>query len=127
MAKATKAKKEVVRDEQGRFPKGVSGNPAGRPKNARNAITDIKQELELAVRQNMSPIKIAQVVDKMYELALEGSVGAAKLLLDKTISNARTETDDQDGPGSVRIVIENMTLEKKPEVVIDVTPTKEET
>ena len=66
--------------------------------------------MELAIRQDMSPAKLSQIVNKMYELALEGSVGAAKLLLDKTVSNAKTEEDDGEGPKGVRIVIENMTV-----------------
>lgn len=64
----------------------------------------------------------------MYLEALAGSVGAAKLILDKTISNAKTETEDQDGPGTVKIVIENMTLGPKPEVTVieHPSPTTEE-
>lgn len=112
----------------GQFLPGKSGNPAGRPPNRKNQITEIKQELELAVRQNISPAQIAQIVHRMYELALMGSVGAAKLILDKTISNARTEEEDVKDSGGVRIVIDNLTLEapNKGEKVIDITPTQPE-
>jgi len=111
----------------GQFVKGVSGNPAGRPVSTKNQLTNVKQEMELAIRKNMSPQKISAIVETMYELALEGSVGAAKLLLDKTVSNAKTEEDNTDGPGSVTIRIENMTLPQKVETtVIDVTPATEE-
>ena len=85
--------------------------------------------MELAIRQNMSPMKLSQIVDKMYELALEGSVGAAKLLLDKTVSNAKTEEEDGEGPKGVRIVIENMTVnpaEKPVEMTVIEHPSQED-
>jgi hypothetical protein len=36
-----------VRDDKGRFIKGVSGNPAGKPEGAKNYLTLLEEELEI--------------------------------------------------------------------------------
>lgn len=65
------------RDGAGRFPAGVSGNPSGRPKGARNRATIIAQELldgsgELIVRKAIS-------------LARKGDPVALRLCIDRII------------------------------------------
>lgn len=118
----------LVRDEQGRFVKGVSGNPNGRPKGKKNVITELKQDLEIAIRENLSVDDVQQVVAAMLLKALEGNVGAAKLILDKVMSNAREADDVQDSSGGLKIVIENATFDALQSTqtpnVIDVTPTE---
>jgi hypothetical protein len=42
-AAASDPPRDPTRDDDGRFPKGVSGNPAGRPKGARNNATRFAQ------------------------------------------------------------------------------------
>ncbi len=96
---------EVARNPDGTFPKGVSGNPAGRPKGGKNKITALKQDLEIAVREHMTPSVIRDIVHKMALQALEGDVQAAKLILDKTISNVKTEEDAQSSDRKIEIVI----------------------
>lgn len=122
---------DLARNDDGTFVKGVSGNPAGRPKGAKNHIIELKQALEVAVRQNMSSEDITAIVDSMVKKAKAGNVGAAKLILDKAVSNAKTEEDSAEAFGGFKVVIENATLQvSKPESdndVIDVTPTPEET
>lgn len=106
----------AVRKDDGTFQKGVSGNPAGRPKGSKNEIIELKQRLEVAVRKNLTAEKIGRIVDKMVELAEKGNVGAAKLLLDKTVSNARDSDDiDNKGAGGITIRIENATFAKQRE------------
>jgi hypothetical protein len=99
------------RTEDGKFPKGVSGNPSGRPKGKRNELTEIKQDLEIAVRKSLSAAKITRIVEKLVELAEDGNVKAAKLILDKVISNAKDVDDvDNAGVGGITIRIENHTF-----------------
>lgn len=102
---------ETQRTELGTFQKGASGNPAGRPKGRKNEIVELKQDLEIAVRQHLKLERIVKIIDKMAKLAEEGNVKAAKLLLDKVISNAR-EVDDvnEAGTGGIVIRIENATF-----------------
>lgn len=103
---------EVQRNSDGTFPKGVSGNPAGRPPSKKNKITELKQDLEIAVRENVKPSDIRDIVQKMIQVALGGgknSVQAAKLILDKTVSNVTDGDDIKSDTGSIRIVIENVT------------------
>jgi hypothetical protein len=107
---------EVARTDTGQFEKGVSGNPAGRPKGRKNEIIELKQDLEIAIRKHLTPDKVARIVDKMVQLAENGRVGAAKLLLDKVVSNARDgdEMDDK-SRGGITIRIENATFAKQRE------------
>lgn len=116
----------VVRSEAGTFLPGTSGNLKGRPKGKKNEITELKQDLEIAIRKNLSNTDISAIVQSMLMKALEGNVGAAKLILDKVLSNAREAEDVQDTSGGLKIIIENATLDflKDQPNVIDVTPTE---
>lgn len=105
-----------ARADDGTFQKGVSGNPAGRPKGRKNEITELQQELEYAVRKHMTAAKIEKIVDKMVDLAVNGNTKAAKLILDKVVSNARgTDDVDNKGAGGILIRIENATVAYKRE------------
>lgn len=114
---------EVVRASDGTFEKGVSGNPAGRPKGRKNEIVALKQDLEIAVRKHLPLARITKIIDKMATMAENGHVAAAKLLLDKVISNAREVDDvDEKGSGGITIRIENATFAAQR----DATPTPKE-
>ena len=118
MSRVSAKAKPPVRDNKGRFVAGVSGNPNGRPLSKRNQITTLKQDLEIAIRENVRPEQIKQIVDKMIELAIyEGSVGAAKLILDKTLSNAKDSEEIKADGGGVRVIIENVTVGRKTETI----------
>jgi hypothetical protein len=102
---------ESTRTQLGQFSPGVSGNPAGRPKGRKNEIVELRQNLELAVRQHLTVDKIKKIVDRMATMAENGSVAAAKLLLDKVVPNARNdEEDDGQERGGIVIRIENATV-----------------
>ena len=112
--KAGKKKKKQAlenRNPDGTFVKGVSGNPNGRPKGKKNQITELKQDLEIAIRENMTPQRVAQVVNAMFQAAIEGNVGAGKLILDKCISNAKEAEEEKESSGGLRIIIENANLD----------------
>lgn len=108
---------ELTRNPDGTFPAGVSGNPRGRPPSKRNQITDLKQDLEIAIRRGVRPAQIQSIVDKMVELAQEGSVGAAKLILDKTVSNAKDVEEVKNEGGGVRVIIENVTVGRETKTI----------
>ena len=65
------------RDEQGRFPKGHSGNPAGRPPGSRNAATEMAQALLDG--------EADALIRKCVELALDGNPTALKLCLERLV------------------------------------------
>lgn len=73
-----------------RFQPGKSGNPAGRPRGSKNAITLLKQSMELELRDQAGP-DMAGVLDKAVELALEGHPGMIKLLLELHMSKGTSD------------------------------------
>lgn len=108
----------------GRWVKGQSGNPNGRPKGKRNELTELQQDLEIAVRKSISSAKVVKIVEKMVEMAEQGDVKAAKLILDKVIPNATPQDDGNGDNGGITIRIENATLlAQQPQQAIDVTVT----
>lgn len=111
------AKGDVARNKDGTFPAGVSGNPHGRPPSKRNVITELKQDLEIAIRQGVKRKDIQDIVDAMVEEAKNGGVQAAKLILDKTISNARESEEIKHEGGGVRVIIENVTVGRENETI----------
>lgn len=101
----------VQRNPDGTFPAGVSGNPLGRAVGKKTQLTELKQDLEIAVRKSLPTARIVKIVDKIATMAEEGNLRAAKLILDKVISNAKDVDDVEDkGTGGIRIVIENATI-----------------
>lgn len=103
-----KSKNELTgRDDDGKFIKGQSGNPRGRPAGGKNRITQLKQDLEIAIREKVSVRRIANVVDKMLELAEGGDKGAAKIILDKFVSMARDGEDTVDNRPTIHVTITN--------------------
>ena len=100
---------DLVRNPDGTFPPGVSGNPKGRPPSKKNVLTNLKQDLEIAIRKNVKAEDVQDIVDAMVKVAKEGSVNAAKLILDKTISNAKETEDEKNANKGIHIVIENAT------------------
>jgi hypothetical protein len=65
------------RDQQGRWPRGVSGNPSGRPAGSRNKMTLLVQS---ALEDNA-----AALISKTIALALEGDPTALRLCIDRLL------------------------------------------
>ncbi len=115
----------VPATKPGTWVKGQSGNPAGRPKGKKNEITELQQDLELAVRKNINSAKVVQIVEKVVEMAVQGNLMAAKLILDKVMPNAKPAEDSAGDNRGFTIRIENATLvAERHENVIDITPTE---
>lgn len=109
--------KEVVRSPDGQFLPGKSGNPAGRPKGAKNRITELKQEMELVLREGVNPEVLKSIIASMAAEAMGGNVQAAKLILDRFMSNASTSDDDNESNPEIIIKIQNLTPQKLKDVV----------
>lgn len=122
----------------GRFVKGQSGNPLGRPPNTKNRLATLRKELELAVIEHVGIEKIKRIINKVVEKAEAGDMRAAKLILDKVISNAGPGDETADNGRTIIFKIENATFAAKAEQetlpkgesldvqVTDVTPIKQE-
>ncbi|MAO04749.1 MAG: hypothetical protein CL804_09595 [Citromicrobium sp.] len=70
-----------------RWPKGVSGNPAGRPKNARGLKTDLRAELvsRMDIKMNgerVSGTKQQLMLRTLTARAASGDVRATRILID---------------------------------------------
>jgi len=108
--------KEVIRDSKGKFPKGVSGNPNGRPLGTKNRIAQMKLELEAAIRDHLNPKELKAIINSMVREAKQGNVQAAKLILDKVMSNATGSEETGETDNRITIRIENYT--PQPEKVV---------
>lgn len=106
---AENSDKEVIRSPSGQFVKGVSGNPKGRPKGIKNRITELKEEVEVVVRETVTPERIRNVFEAMYNEALAGNVQAGKLILDKFITNAKEAKEGGEEAPEITIRIRNLT------------------
>lgn len=82
--------------------KGVSGNPAGRPKGSRNAISLVKLQIEGELRAQMKG-DMPAIVNKMMEMALKGDRDMLKTIYKSWVSG--TVTSDEDAPRE-KIVIQ---------------------
>ncbi|MCW3476405.1 DUF5681 domain-containing protein [Limobrevibacterium gyesilva] len=78
------------------FKKGQSGNPAGRPKGARNLRAEMLQELlsDVTARENGRSIKVSKtrlIAKALIAKAAAGDMKAAALLLDLMLKLDRME------------------------------------
>lgn len=89
---------------------GQSGNPAGRPKGSKGKLAELKRELEVAVRDNLNPKVVRGILQRMAEMALAGDVKAAKLILDKLLTNASEGEEESKGTGTFVFQVKNLTL-----------------
>lgn len=87
-------KQEIIRDEQGRFIPGISGNPDGRPvedeatkivkKATKQIIAEYKEALGEALPR-IQPVLLAK--------ALEGDMTAIKEIHDRVMDKSKQPTD----------------------------------
>lgn len=91
----------------GKFQKGVSGNPNGRPKGSKNKITLMKLALEGELRTQMKP-HMAQILSVAIAKAKDGDPAMIKLLLDKTLPTTKAGEDEAPAKEKVQIFIDRL-------------------
>lgn len=98
----------VVLTQEGKkdtkFKKGVSGNPAGRPKGIKSQITLYKLALEADLRKQMKG-EMGEILTKGLDLAKKGDKDMIRYFLDKWITQAKASTDDETPREPVQIFI----------------------
>lgn len=103
----------VLRDEKGRFVKGYSGNPAGKPKGVRHRSTLIKETIDASMA-DMLHEEFIPVMQKAIEMAKKGDRAMIKLLLGDFLNEVRKHTEDEeDKSKGTRIIIENLTIDNR--------------
>lgn len=103
---------------------GQSGNPKGRQKDQRS-IAVLKNDLEIAVREKLSPAAVSSVVNRLLKITEKSAdemavIAAAKVILGMAISKPHVQ-EQQSGKSGFTIVIENATLQalqKAPELPV---------
>lgn len=116
--------KEVIQSPDGRDPEtgkflpGSSGNPKGRPKGAKNRITELKENMELALREGFNPEVVKAVAASMVAEALNGNVQAGKYILDKFMTNAGSGDDKGEVTNAEYVfIVKGMTEDDLPKEV----------
>lgn len=100
------------------FPPNTSGNPSGRPKGSKNKITLQKMMLEEQLR-DASMSRMPEVLDKAFELALQGDRTMLKLLLELHMSKGISEEKQAQEKVSIQITTNSPPEQKKEEAVLE--------
>lgn len=104
----------TIRDENGRFVKGQSGNPAGKAKGVKNAMTLERLAFERALRQYVAEPenaeKLLRGIDRVLDIAVMGekdkdTISAMKLLLDRVMPAMPPNVADEAEKADTRLQI----------------------
>jgi hypothetical protein len=87
---------EMVRNAEGQFIQGASGNPKGRPKGSKNKITLLKMAAEEGWRERNAQ-RLDLVLDLILSDALDGDKSARKMIFDALVSKAGFQEDKAAG------------------------------
>lgn len=102
-------KSPVLRDPAtGQYPKGVSGNPAGRVKGTKNRITLARLMLEEQLRAALTGAG-PKLIRQAIKMALAGDEKILRALLDKMLATPRGDDEAGTGDRDIRIVLQNFT------------------
>lgn len=87
------------RDAQGRFPKGVSGNPGGRSSGTAALTHAYRDVLETACPDDPKHRTYAELIaQKMVQLAIKGDISAAIEISDRVEGKARQSVSVMNDP-----------------------------
>lgn len=87
---------QLIRNAEGKFVEGYSGNNKGRPKGSKNRITVLKMAAEEAWRERNSN-RLDLVLDMILDQALDGDKASQKMIFDTIISKANVQEDKAAG------------------------------
>lgn len=90
------------RDTSGKFRRGASGNPSGRPRGAENRST---AQFRKALRESVS---WKELVQRLEVMALEGNVPAARLLFSYAYGAVRSADELEDREERVMLTPEEV-------------------
>lgn len=108
---------KLTRDNLGRFVAGVSGNPKGRPKGAKNRLTLVREAIAESLTNDLAG-DVHEILDKAKKMALKGDQQMIKLLLKDFILAPKEDEDEKGkGPGKIQISIKNLTV--KPDAPVE--------
>jgi len=96
MDKTEPLKGELIRNSEGQFVQGASGNPKGRPKGSKNRITVLKLQTEEAWRDRNQE-RLDMILDLILADALDGDKAARKMIFDAVVSKATVQEDKSAG------------------------------
>lgn len=100
--------KMVPRGKNGRFVKGHSGHPEGRPKGSKNVITTQKLMIEEAFRGDTQE-DVQEVLALVVKQAKEGDKVSQKLVWDASVSK-QTLAEDKSAGGRAKINVRTMNV-----------------
>jgi len=115
---------QPTRTKKGHFPKGVSGNPSGRPSGSKNRVNILKISLEEQFREGNFD-KIVKILNSVVDDAMQGDKVAKKMVWDAAISKATLSEDKSGGGDTPGVIIRHMEVQKQGDI-IDVPADREE-
>ena len=83
----------IMRNDLGRFVKGVSGNPVGRARGSKNRTTLIKQAIEEVLARDLAA-NLDTILEHVMQEALLGDKDFIKLLLVDVLKDVRRQEPD---------------------------------
>lgn len=96
----------IIRDEQGKFIKGVSGNPEGRPPDTEQDKIIKKATKELIAEYKESLGEALPLIKPIIiKKALEGDMSAIKEIHDRVMDKAKQPTDITSGGETINQVL----------------------
>ena len=103
------------------FKPGISGNPSGRPKGSKNRTTEITEQIQSCLLNNLEGDAL-EILEVAKRKALEGDRVLLKFFLERFLPAASSGVDSMgDGKNQLQIIIKpmNSTVEEPPREPIE--------